>query len=85
MDWFKCLFCLEVLKDSDLVCAASCDHFIHEWCVATMKSINERRCKLCKEDTVVQSVFKEFDLERAIHVAGIPKMIRKLEEIIDLV
>lgn len=84
MDWFKCLFCLDVLKDSDLVCAASCDHFIHEWCVATMKSIDDRRCKICERNTVVHSVFKEFDLERAIQVTGVPLMIKKLEEIVDL-
>lgn len=47
-----------------------------------MKSINERRCKLCDKNIAVHSVFKEFDLERAIQVVGIPKMIDKLSEII---
>lgn len=85
MDWFKCLFCLEQLKDTELVCAASCDHFIHEWCVATMKSIDDRRCKLCNKNIVVHSVFKEFDLERAIQIAGVPLIIQKLNEILNLV
>ena len=82
MDWFKCLFCLELLKDNELVCAASCDHFIHEWCVATMKSIDDRLCKLCEKNTVVHSVFKEFDLERAIQIAGVPLIIQKLNEVL---
>lgn len=84
MDWFKCLFCLEALKDSELVCAASCDHYIHEWCVPTMKAIEDRRCKVCNRNTVVHSVFKEFDLEKAVQVAGVPIMIQKLNEVIDL-
>lgn len=84
MDWFKCLFCLKLLKDSDLVCAASCDHSIHEWCVATMKSIDDHRCKICGKITIVHLVFKEFDLERAIQVTGVPLMIKKLDEIVDL-
>lgn len=85
MDWFKCLFCLEQLKDTELVCAASCDHFIHEWCVATMKSIDDRGCKMCAKNIVVHSFFKEFDLEREIQVVGVPMIIHKLEEIINLV
>lgn len=84
MDWFKCLFCVESLKDSELICAASCDHFVHEWCLATMRSMGERHCKICEKDIVVHSVFKEFDLGRAIQVAGIPVMIKMLEEIIKL-
>lgn len=84
MDWFKCLFCSEAIKDADLVCEASCDHYIHEWCVATMKSIGDRNCKICDRNTAVHSIFKEFDLERAIQVRGVPAMIGKLNEIIDL-
>lgn len=84
MDWFKCLFCVESLKDSELICAASCEHFIHEWCLATMRSMGERHCKICEKDIVVHSVFKEFDLGRAIQVAGIPLMIKMLDEIIKL-
>lgn len=49
-----------------------------------MKSIDDRRCKLCEKNTVVYSVFKEFDLERAIQVTGVPLMIKKLEQIVDL-
>lgn len=84
MDWFKCLFCLQEIKDRDLICEASCDHLIHEWCVATMKSIEERRCKLCARNTIVHSVFKEFDQERAVQIAGVPLMIKKLDEIVEL-
>lgn len=84
MDWFKCLFCLEQLKDSDLICNASCDHFIHEWCVEAMKAIEDRQCKLCEKNIMVQSVFREFDLERAVQVKGLPMMIQKLDNIIEL-
>lgn len=84
MDWFKCLFCLDQLKDSELVCAASCGHFIHEWCVATMKSIDDRRFKICNKNTAVHSVFKEFDLARAVQTAGVPMIIQKLDDVINL-
>lgn len=84
MDWFKCLFCLDQLKDTNLVCAASCNHVVHEWCVETMKSMDDRLCKLCQKNTIVHSVFKEFDLERAVQVAGVPMMIQKLDDIIGL-
>ena len=84
MDWFKCLFCLQQIKDSELVCAASCDHFIHEWCVETMKSMEDRCCKICEKNTVVYSVYKEFDLARGVQVMGIPIVIDKLSEIAEL-
>lgn len=78
------MFCVECLKDGDLICTASCDHFIHEWCVGTMKSIDDRRCKICAKNIVVYSVYKEFDLERAIQTVGVPLMIQKLDEVIKL-
>lgn len=84
MDWFKCLFCLEQLKDADLICAASCDHSIHEWCVETMKVMEDRQCKICERNIIVHAVFKEFDLERAVQVKGLPMMIQKLDDIIGL-
>jgi hypothetical protein len=84
MDWFKCLFCLDILKDSELVCAANCDHYIHEWCVVAMKEMGERHCKICKKNIIVHSVFKEFDLERAVQIRGVPLMIQKLDELIGL-
>lgn len=82
MDWFKCLFCLDLIKDGDLVCVASCDHWIHEWCVDTMKSMDDRRCKICSRNIVVFSVYKEFDLARATQTVGVPMMIQKLDEVI---
>lgn len=84
MDWFKCLFCLDQLKDSELVCSASCDHFIHEWCVEAMKEIRDHHCKLCQKNIIVHSVFKEFDLERSVQIQGVPVMIQKLDELIGL-
>jgi hypothetical protein len=84
MDWFKCLFCVEQLKDSHLVCAASCDHYIHEWCVEAMKAMGDRHCKICNKMIVVHSVFREFDLERAVQVMGIPMIIQKLDDIVGL-
>lgn len=65
----------------DLVCAASCDHVIHEWCVETMNTIEDRRCKICEKNVLVHLVFKEFDLERAVQMMGVPIIIKKLEEI----
>lgn len=84
MDWFKCLYCLDPIKDGDLVCIASCDHQIHEWCVLKMKSLDERKCKIHNRDVIVHSVFKEFNIEREIQIVGVPMMIQKLDEITKL-
>lgn len=36
---FKCLFCLAMLREGDLVCTADCEHKIHEWCLDPMKRL----------------------------------------------
>ncbi|KAG5667245.1 hypothetical protein PVAND_015235 [Polypedilum vanderplanki] len=82
---FKCLFCQNEIKDGDLVCTSSCEHFIHEWCIDLMKSSNEHRCRLCHNFIAVYSQFLEFDLSKAVTIKGVNSIVQKLDEIIKII
>jgi hypothetical protein len=49
-----------------------------------MNSMDDHQCKICEKNILVHLVYKEFDLERAVQVKGVPMMINKLDEITKL-
>lgn len=86
MNRYQCLHCLKPLKDKELVCVASCEHYIHEWCIEISNSHAHllSNCKICDKKVLIHLVFKEYDLVRMLQMDSYPMMLDKLDEISEL-
>lgn len=83
METYRCLHCLKPLKDHELVCSASCDHYIHEWCLdaTNAHAYHYQHCAIHDKKVLIHLVFKEFDHVRILQIDSIPLIVKKLDEI----